>query len=74
MTRAIPITAVAVDPAAEALVLEVLRSGHLVQGPMVEQFEGRFAEICGVRHAVAVSSGTVSLVAALLALGIGPGD
>ena len=74
MTRAIPITAVTVDPAAEALVLEVLRSGHLVQGPMVERLESRFAEICGVRHAVAVSSGTVSLVAALLALGIGPGD
>ncbi|HUP73211.1 MAG TPA: DegT/DnrJ/EryC1/StrS family aminotransferase [Acidimicrobiales bacterium] len=74
MTSAIPITAVAVDSAAEALVLEVLRSGHLVQGPMVERFEGRFAQICGVRHAVAVSNGTVSLVAALLALGIGPGD
>ena len=72
--RPIPIAAVAVDPAAEQLVLEVLRSGHLVQGPMVERFEGRFAEICGVRHAVAVSNGTVSLVAALLALGIGPGD
>jgi dTDP-4-amino-4,6-dideoxygalactose transaminase len=70
----IPITAVVIDAAAETLVLEVLRSGHLVQGPMVEQFEARFAEICGVRHAVAVSNGTVSLVAALMALGIGPGD
>jgi dTDP-4-amino-4,6-dideoxygalactose transaminase len=72
--RLIPISAVVVDSTAEALVLEVLRSGHLVQGPMVERFERRFAEICGVRHAVAVSNGTVSLVAALLALGIGPGD
>ncbi|MEO8697074.1 MAG: DegT/DnrJ/EryC1/StrS family aminotransferase [Acidimicrobiales bacterium] len=72
--RPIPISAVVVDSTSEALVLEVLRSGHLVQGPMVERFERRFAEICGVRHAVAVSNGTVSLVAALMALGIGPGD
>ena len=71
---AIPITAVVVEPDVEKLVLEVLRSGHLAQGPMVARFEDRFAEICGVRHAVAVSNGTVSLVAALLALGIGPGD
>jgi len=72
--RAIPITTVVVDPDAEKLVLEVLRSGHLAQGPMVVRFEDRFAEICGVRHAVAVSNGTVALVAALIALGIGPGD
>jgi perosamine synthetase len=72
--RFIPISAVVVDSTAEALVLEVLRSGHLAQGPMVERFESRFAEICGVRNAVAVSNGTVSLVAALLALGIGAGD
>ncbi|MEO5843160.1 MAG: DegT/DnrJ/EryC1/StrS family aminotransferase [Acidimicrobiales bacterium] len=70
----VPMAAVAIDAASESLVLEVLRSGHLVQGPMVERFERRFAEICGVRHAVAVSNGTVSLVAALLASGIGPGD
>jgi dTDP-4-amino-4,6-dideoxygalactose transaminase len=67
-------TSVIVGPEAETLVLEVLRSGRLVQGPMVERFEARFAELCGVRHAIAVSNGTVSLVAALLALGIGPGD
>jgi perosamine synthetase len=72
--RVIPITAVVVDAAAEQLVLEVLRSGQLAQGPMVARFEQRFAEICGVRHAVALSNGTVSLVAALVALGIGPGD
>lgn len=71
---AIPITTVSIDSASEALVLEVLRSGQLAQGPMVERFESKFAQLCGTRHAVAVSNGTVSLVAALLALGVGPGD
>ncbi len=70
----IPISAVAIDPQGEQLVLEVLRSGRLAQGPMVERFEQAFATICGVRHAVAVANGTVSLVASLQALGIGPGD
>jgi perosamine synthetase len=70
----IPISAVAIDEEAEQLVLEVLRSGRLAQGPMVERFEGAFAAICGVGHAVAVANGTVSLVASLQALEIGPGD
>ncbi len=70
----IPITVVKVDPAAHQLVSEVLTSGRLAQGPMVERFEGLVADMCGTRHAVAVSNGTVSLVAALQAAGIGPGD
>ena len=37
-------------------------------------FEQRFAEVCHVREAVAVSSGTAALHLALLAHGIGPGD
>jgi dTDP-4-amino-4,6-dideoxygalactose transaminase len=43
-------------------------------GPEVEEFERRFAEICQVRDAVAVNSGTDALILALKALGIGPGD
>jgi dTDP-4-amino-4,6-dideoxygalactose transaminase len=58
----------------ERLVLEVLRSGRLAQGPMVERLENGFRDLCGVREAVAVSNGTVALVAALESLGIGPGD
>jgi dTDP-4-amino-4,6-dideoxygalactose transaminase len=55
-------------------VVEVLRSGYLVQGRNVEAFESRVAEYVGVKHAVAASSGTAALHLALLALGIGPGD
>lgn len=52
----------------------VLRSGNLAQGVLVEEFEHRFCEIIGVKHAVAVSSGTAALHLALLAHGVGPGD
>ncbi len=70
----IPITRVVVGPDEEAAVLDVLRSGNLAQGPVVARLERDFAELCGVAHAIAVSNGTVALVAALKALGIGPGD
>jgi dTDP-4-amino-4,6-dideoxygalactose transaminase len=52
----------------------VLRSGNLVQGAVVKRFEDRFAEMVGVRHAIAVNSGTAALHLALLAHGVGPGD
>jgi dTDP-4-amino-4,6-dideoxygalactose transaminase len=55
-------------------VVAVLESGMLAQGPKVEEFERAFATLCGVRHAVATSSGTTALHLALLAHGIGPGD
>lgn len=70
----VPISAVDVGPEEERLVLEVLRSGHLAQGPVVQRLEDRFRELCATEHAVAVSSGTTALVAALTALGVGPGD
>ncbi|MCC7369123.1 MAG: DegT/DnrJ/EryC1/StrS family aminotransferase [Chloroflexi bacterium] len=55
-------------------VARVLRSGHLVQGALVEQFERRFAAMLGARHAVALSNGTAALHLALLAHGISAGD
>jgi dTDP-4-amino-4,6-dideoxygalactose transaminase len=58
----------------EAAVLAVLRSGRLVQGERVAEFEQAVARAIGVRHAVAVSSGTAALVVALQAHGIGAGD
>jgi len=47
----------------------VLKSGQLAQGPEVAKFEEEFAEYIGVDHAVAVSNGTVALIAAMRALG-----
>jgi dTDP-4-amino-4,6-dideoxygalactose transaminase len=69
----IPITVVDVRDA-ESLVVEVLRSGALAQGPMVARFEDAFARVAGTAHAVAVNSGTTALVAALQVLDLQPGD
>lgn len=55
-------------------VIEVLKSTWLTQGPTVERFERKVAEYCGVKHAVAVNSGTSALHIACRALGLGPGD
>lgn len=57
-----------------AAVVEVLRSDWLTTGPKVEEFERAFAQCVGANEAVAVSSGTAALHAAMFALGIGPGD
>lgn len=54
----------------------VLRSGKVNYwtGDEVIQFEGEFADYVGTQYAVALANGTVALEAALMALGIGPGD
>ena len=54
--------------------VEVLRSGWLVHGPVVEEFEEKFASYIGVSHALAVFNGTVALDLALKAIGVRPGD
>ena len=43
-------------------------------GKYINEFERIFAESIGVKHAIAVSNGTVALHLALVALGIGEGD
>jgi len=55
-------------------VYEVVKSGRLSQGPRVEEFEKRFAEYVGVKHAIAVFNGTVALHLCLAAMDVGPGD
>ncbi|MGH7717878.1 MAG: aminotransferase class I/II-fold pyridoxal phosphate-dependent enzyme, partial [Gemmatimonadaceae bacterium] len=52
----------------------VLRSGYLVQGERVREFERRIAARAGTRHAVAVSNCTAALHLSLLALDIKTGD
>lgn len=70
----IRLTEIRLNEHAEKLVLDVLRSGQLAQGPLVQQFEKEFATISGTVEAIAVSNGTVSLETIVRALNIGPGD
>lgn len=55
-------------------VVEVLKSGRLVQGKYVEQFEKDLSNYTSAKYSVVVSSGTAALHLALLALGVGEGD
>ena len=55
-------------------VREVLETGQLTMGPLVEAFEAELARACEVEHAIAVSSGTAALHVAVLALELQPGD
>ena len=55
-------------------VINVLRSEWLTTGPKVSEFEESFAPYVGAKYAVAVSSGTAALHAAMYAIGISPGD
>jgi perosamine synthetase len=70
----IPIARPLITDEEKQAVLEALESGQLAQGGRVQAFEETFAQYCGVRHAVATSSGTTALHTALVAHGIGPGD
>ncbi len=55
-------------------VVEALREPLITTGPLVEKFERAVADYTGMKHGVAVSSGTAALHAAMFTLGIGPGD
>ena len=70
----VPITRPMIDDDDLEAVASVLRSGMLVQGPHVAQFEHRLASMAGTAHAIAVSNCTVALELALRGMGIGVGD
>ena len=53
--------------------VKVLKSRYVVQGPRVREFEDRFREKTGAKHAYAVNSGTAALHVALLSF-LKPGD
>lgn len=57
-----------------ACVVEVLKSGMLVQGKFVNELENKISTYTNTKFSSAVSNGTASLHLALIALGIGSGD
>lgn len=52
----------------------VIDHGQFILGSEVEELESRWADLCQVKHAVGVSSGTAALVLSLKAFDVGPGD
>ena len=61
-------------PEEVAAVTEVLNSGMIAGGRKVAELEERWAAFCGSRHAIALSNGTVALMAIWAGLGLGMGD
>lgn len=55
-------------------VLDCLNRDWISQGKYVREFEEKFADLCGVRHAIACSAGTAALHLSLLALGVRKDD
>ena len=55
-------------------VVDVMKSGWLSMGPKIEEFEKKIADFTGVKHAIAVNSGTSGLHLIVKAFGITEGD
>ena len=70
----VPIARTSLTEAEIQSVLTPLRSGWLVQGPMVREFEDKWSSFTGAKHSIAVTSCTTALHLSLVALGVQPGD
>ena len=57
-----------------AAVTEVLQSGMIAQGKKVKELEDGWAELVGVKHAIATANGTLALMAIFAGIGLEPGD
>lgn len=55
-------------------VVDVIKSGWVTQGPLVSEFEEAFSKYVKCQYALAVNSATSGLHAALVSLGVSPGD
>jgi len=55
-------------------VYQQIKSGWITMGKRVEEFESKICEYTGAKHAIAFNTGTGTLHAALLAVGVQPGD
>ena len=75
MSSRIYLSAPDVGPLEQAAVIRAMQSGWVAPlGPEVDAFEAEMAARIGVKHAVALSSGTAALHLGLLSLGVKPGD
>ncbi len=70
----VPIARTSLTEAEIQSVLAPLRSGWLVQGPRVREFEEKWSAFTGAKHSIAVTSCTTALHLSLAAQGFGPGD
>lgn len=70
----VPIARTSLTEAEIQSVLTPLRSGWLVQGPKVKEFENKWSTFTGAKHSIAVTSCTSALHLSLAALGLEPGD
>jgi perosamine synthetase len=74
-TPFIPVNQPLLDGNEEAYLVDCIRSGWISsEGPYVSRFEESFAQRVQRKHAIAVANGSLALDAAVLAIGIGPGD
>jgi perosamine synthetase len=70
----IPLSGPDITEADIEAVVSVLRTPRLSIGPKMVEFERAIADLAGVSHGIAVSSGTAGLHLCLRALGVGEGD
>ncbi|OGY27280.1 MAG: aminotransferase DegT [Candidatus Woykebacteria bacterium RBG_19FT_COMBO_43_10] len=70
----IPIAKPTIGKEEEKAVIKIIRSGKLVQGEKVEEFEKKIASYCGTKFAIATDNGTSALIVALTSVGVGLGD
>ena len=70
----IPITKPFLGKEEEEAAASAIRSGWVSQGPLVKEFEDRFADYVGAKYAIATTSCTTALHSGLAISGIGPGD
>jgi UDP-2-acetamido-2-deoxy-ribo-hexuluronate aminotransferase len=64
----------ALKPQIQERINRVLEHGQFIMGPEICELEEKLAAFVGVKHCIAASSGTDTLMIAMMALNIGPGD
>ena len=70
----VPMGRMFIDDEMRETTLRILNSGYWIKGPESKAFGKEWAEYCDALGGVPCSNGSVALIAALHALGIGPGD